>query len=417
MLPFHLVRYQIDNDNRVRIIYINPESERYLKIAEELIKIYNENLNLPKLSLTEALSEYENTDIDYHIIRGLAKLLQDMSEFEIVSPIEPEVLREKIFEYSSQHHPVVSKESPTHKITREKAVRDISSELEIQPYEVVKFMYADLEENRILQEFKCPESPKWLLDRYNVALAQAMLYKASEMEIRIFRNIPTKYKLVFKFIKFFRLMHVIKGNNADGYHITLDGPASMFRLSRKYGFQMALFLPALLHCDRWWMEAKLIMNDKNSYFFKLTDEFGLRSHYKDPGEFDSKLERRFAENFDKLDTEWKLERETDIIDLKDTVMIPDFAFAHPDGRRAMMEIVGFWTPDYLKKKLWKLKRAGKSNMVIVVSEKLNCSREDFEEIEGELTFYKTSIDVKKVLDCVEKCAIHEDINSINEELH
>ena len=411
MLPFNLVRYQLDG-NRVHIIYVNRESEKYLKVAEDLINIYNDHLNSPKLALTKSLSEYESTSTDYHIIRGLAKLLEDMSEFEIASPIEPEILREKIFEYSSNHHPIVSEESHTHKTTREKALKEIASELEIQPYEVAKCMYADLEENRILTEIKSPSSPEWLLDRYNVALAQAMLYKASEMQIRIFRNIPTKYKLVFKFIKFFRLMHVIEGNHAEGYHIILDGPASMFRLSRKYGFQMALFLPALLHCDHWWMEAKLIMNDNNSCFFKLTDEFGLRSHYKDPGEFDSKLERKFAEKFEKTDTEWELERETDIINLKDTVMIPDFAFVHPDGRRAIMEIVGFWTPDYLKKKLWKLKRAGRSNMVVVVSEKLNCSREDFEEIEGEVTFFKSSIIVKKVLDCVERCAIHEKVEPI-----
>lgn len=415
MLPFNLVRYKIDG-NRVRIIYVNPESKRYLKVAEDLINIYNEHLNSPKLVLTKSLSEYESTSTDYHIIRGLAKLLEDVSEFEIVSPVEPEVLREKAFEYSSNHHPVVSKKSQTCKTTREEALKHIASELEIEPYEVAKCLYADLEENRILTEIESPPSPRWLLDRYNVALAQAMLYKASEMQIRIFKNIPTKYKLVFQFIKLFRLMHVIKGNHAEGYHITLDGPASMFRFSRKYGFQMALFLPALLHCDRWWMKAKLIMNDKSDdlHFFKLTDEFGLRSHYKPPDEFDSKLERKFAEKFEKTDTEWKLEREADIINLKDTVMIPDFAFVHPDGRRAIMEIVGFWTPDYLRKKLWKLKRAGRTNMVMVVSENLNCSREDFEDIEGEVTFFKTAIIVKKVLDCVERCAIHEEIEPIDE---
>ena len=93
-------------------------------------------------------------------------------------------------------------------------------------------MYADLEENRLLTGFE-PPTAEWLLDRYNVALAQAMLYRASEMTIRIYRNIPTKYKLVFKFIKFFKLMHVVTGDNAGGYQIILDGPASMFRLSQK----------------------------------------------------------------------------------------------------------------------------------------------------------------------------------------
>ncbi|MCZ6678539.1 MAG: DUF790 family protein, partial [Candidatus Poribacteria bacterium] len=141
--------------------------------------------------------------------------------------------------------------------------------------------------------------------------------------------------------------------------------------------------------------------------FKLTDEFGLRSHYRDPGEFDSELERRFAVQFETLETEWTLERETDIIDLKDTVMIPDFGFSHRDGRRALMEIVGFWTPDYLQKKLWKLKRAGRRNMIIAVSDQLNCSTEDFQDITGEVLFFKTRINPKTVLEKVEACAALE----------
>ena len=28
-------------------------------------------------------------------------------------------------------------------------------------------------------------------------------------------------------------------------------------------------------------------------------------------------------------------------------MVPDFAVEHPDGRRAILETVGFWTPEYL----------------------------------------------------------------------
>jgi len=40
----------------------------------------------------------------------------------------------------------------------------------------------------------------------------------------------------------------------------------------------------------------------------------------------------------------------DIFDLGAQVMIPDFAIEHPDGRRAILEIVGFWTPEYLESK-------------------------------------------------------------------
>ena len=403
MLPLDLLRYRIQEDE-VSPRYVTPKNRKYRAIARDLIEIYTAHLNKTKGELASALADYEAADTNYQVKRGLAKLLEDLSEFTIQSPVEPEVLREKIFAYASKRHPTITKRDRLHRHTRPKALAKIADELNISGDAVIDGMYADLEENRLLTEFE-PPTAEWLLDRYNVALAQAMLYRASEMTIRIYRNIPTKYRLVFQFIKFFRLMHVVEGNNADGYQIILDGPASMFRLSQKYGIQMALFLPALLHCDRWWLDATIIMNKKEHLQFNLSDEFGLRSHYRDPGEFDSELERIFATQFDKIDTEWTLERETDIINLKDTVMIPDFAFSHPDGRRALMEIVGFWTPDYLQKKLWKLKRAAMPNMISAVSDQLNCSTEDFRDIPGEVLFFKTRIKPKDVLEKVEACAI------------
>ena len=405
MLPLDLLRYRIQEDE-VSPRYVNPKNRKYRAIAKDLIEIYNAHLNETKGSLASALADYEAADTNYQVKRGLAKLLEDRSEFTIQSPIEPEVLREKIFAYGSKRHPVITKRDKLHRNTRPKALAKIADELQVPAEAVMQGMYADLEENRLLTEFE-PPTAEWLLDRYNVALAQAMLYRASEMTIRIYRNIPTKYRLVFQFIKFFKLMHVVEGNNADGYQIVLDGPASMFRLSQMYGIQMALFLPALLHCDRWWLDATIVMNQKDHLRFNLTDESGLQSHYRAPGEFDSELERHFATQFDKIDTEWTLERETDIIDLKDTVMIPDFAFSHPDGRRALMEIVGFWTPDYLQKKLWKLKHAAMPNMIIAVSDQLNCSTEDFRDIPGEVLFFKRRIKPRNVLEKVETCALPE----------
>ena len=405
MLPLDLLRYRIQEDE-VSPRYLNPKNGKYRAIARDLIEVYTAHLNKTKGGLASALADYEAADTNYHVTRGFAKLLEDRSEFTIQSPVEPEVLREKIFDYASKRHPTVTKRDRLHRHTRPQALAKIADAFKVSGDAVMQGMYADLEENRILTEFE-PPTAAWLLDRYNVALAQAMLYRASEMTIRIYRNIPTKYKLVFQFIKFFRLMHVVEGNNTDGYKIVLDGPASMFRLSQKYGIQMALFLPALLHCDRWWLDATIVMHKDNHLRFSLTDEAGLQSHYRDPGEFDSELERIFATQFDKIDTEWTLERETDIIDLKDTVMIPDFAFSHPNGRRALMEIVGFWTPDYLQKKLWKLKRAAMPNMIMAVSDQLNCSTEDFRDIPGEVLFFKTRIKPKDVLEKVEACAIVE----------
>jgi Uncharacterized conserved protein len=107
-----------------------------------------------------------------------------------------------------------------------------------------------------------------------------------------------------------------------------------------------------------------------------------------------------------METDWALERETEIVNLKDTVFIPDFAFRNKtDGRIGLLEIVGFWRSDYLKRKLDKLKRAGLQNLIVAVSENLNASREDFEEVPGSVFFFKTSIDPKEIVRRLEEVAV------------
>ena len=72
-----------------------------------------------------------------------------------------------------------------------------------------------------------------------------------------------------------------------------------------------------------------------------------------------------------LDTPWRLEREVELVDLGGTVMIPDFRLVHPDGRAVLLEIVGYWRPEYLKRKFQKIARSGHTDLVIAVSERLN----------------------------------------------
>jgi len=96
--------------------------------------------------------------------------------------------------------------------------------------------------------------------RYNLALAQAVLYDATEMRIRVWDHFGT----VFSYVKLFGLMHriypidsdgerVANTDQAAGYEAVLDGPASLFSKSQKYGIRMANFLPALpsVTAGRW----------------------------------------------------------------------------------------------------------------------------------------------------------------------
>lgn len=377
--------------------YVRTDAPRFIRLAEELIAIYAAHAGKPRRELTAALNQYAEDRTDFRIQRGLAKLLRDdRCEFEEQAVAPPLEIRRRLFALARENHPVVLQPDHIHPVTKDELIAEVAREYTAEPEQIAWALYADLAENHILTRFDPPE-PAWLLQRYNVALAQALLYRCVRMKLSVFRNIPSRYKQLFKFIKFYQLMHAIEGDLDSGYEILLDGPVSMFRLSQKYGLKLAVFLPALLLCTRWKMEAEIITAAGEQRYFPLDESNNLVSHYRGSTMYDSLLEKTFAERFLATESDWEIEREVAIINLKETVFIPDFAFRHTDGRTALMEIVGYWRPEYLKKKLMKLRRSGRQDMVIAVSANLNVSQDDFTDVPGRVFFFKNRINPKEVI--------------------
>jgi len=93
-----------------------------------------------------------------------------------------------------------------------------------------------------------------------------------------------------------------------------------------------------------------------------------------------------------------------VLDLGAEVMIPDFAVEHPDGRRVLFEIVGFWTPEYLDKKLAKIRDADQDNLIVAVSERLDCSSDDFKRMDNRVLWFKSGIHVYDVVELAEAYA-------------
>jgi predicted nuclease of restriction endonuclease-like RecB superfamily len=377
--------------------YIDVDAPRFVRMAEALIEIFIEHEGKARRELTDALNRYAEDSTDYRIQRGLAKLLSDdRCEFIERSVAPSAEVRQRLFALARENHPVVLQPDLIHPVTKDDLLLEVAREYQTEPEQIAWALYADLSENHLLSRFDAP-TVEWLLQRYNVALAQALLYRCVQMKLSVFRNIPSRYKQLFKFIKFYQLMHTIQGDLDSGYEALLDGPVSMFRMSQKYGLQLAVFLPALLLCTRWKMEAEIVGPDGSRRFFPLDETSKLVSHYRDSTMYDSLLERTFAERFAEIDSGWAIEREVAIINLKETVFIPDFAFRHHDGRTALLEIVGFWRPDYLEKKIMKLKRSGRADMVVAVSADLNVGEDDFKDVPGSVFFFKKRINPQEVI--------------------
>jgi predicted nuclease of restriction endonuclease-like RecB superfamily len=67
--------------------------------------------------------------------------------------------------------------------------------------------------------------------------------------------------------------------------------------------------------------------------------------------------------------------------------------------------VGFWTPEYLDEKLAKIRQADVGNLLLAVSEELDCTKEDIDLGAERLLWFKTGIHVYDVVDVAEECAV------------
>jgi hypothetical protein len=382
-----------------------PANYHYLKIANDLIQLVKAYVGHSRGELDDALRAYEGDSLDYRIIRGLANVLQSRCIFSNESLVNPIELRMALFNQG----PVMAKNDLLTAKTRQQVVAEIAPKFKLTPQQVEQALFADLIEERILLGAGEIMAPVDLIARYNLEVARGLLYWAREVDI-IVRD---GYKDLFKYIKLFKLMHTVYPIPKPGYNIILHGPISPFVKSTiRYGLQFAKFLPALLLCQTWRMDAVVQPpQTDNPLHYTLDYETTLRSHFKASNLFDSKLEADFAADFEAkiggTKRQWELAREDELIVVGDTVMIPDFSLTHrKDGRRALIEIIGFWHPQYLQRKLRKVRQAGRTDLILLIYESANVAEGVFEEISaGEVLTFKNKPVLKKVLAAVERCAV------------
>lgn len=380
-----------------------PADYRWLGVAGQLVGLFARFNGRSRSTLYDALRDFEGDSLDYPIIRGLAAVLEQRCTFGNEPAVDPVALREKLFGQG----PVVRAE-------RERVVGETAVFYNITPHQAETALFADLLEEQILLDVGDPIAPADLIARYNLEVARGLLYWAKEMRL----TVHDSYKDLFKYIKLFKLMHTITplptpdGAAPAGYQITLHGPISPFVHSTiRYGLQFARFMPALLLCQNWQMAADVRPPNARQFLrYALDDDTDLVSYFKQSGEFDSRLEAdfaaEFAEKYGRVDREWVLAREDELVLAGDRVMIPDFSLTNvKNGRRALIEIVGFWHPNYLRRKLEQVRAANLSNLILLVYESANIAADAFAESAGEVLLFKNKPVLKDVLTMVERVAL------------
>lgn len=376
---------------------IKTDNEGYLRDAANLIEIFEEFRGKKRGELERELEEYVGTGTDFKILRGLIKLLDDRCKFETHAPAEPVEIRQKVFLEARKFQPVLP-DSENKTTVLEIAAEKFGSDAET----ILANLYADLSAQQRLISFDAIQ-PKDLLERYNLAQAQAILYKCVEMRIRVAPSDAGVYRQIFGRIKHFGLIHSVAGNAANGYEIVLTGAASLFHRSQKYGVQMSVFLPALLLCENWKMAAEISQKERGSAFYELTSEqTELTSCYADEPAYENPDLQKLLKNWEKFSTDWRLRENRKVIDLGKTAFVPDLILISPQNEEIYLDVLGFWTPKNLQKRLAEFEAANFKRFIIAASQELRGSREEPLWTSENVFFYKTKIEPRVLVETAGK---------------
>ncbi|WP_165250653.1 DUF790 family protein [Paludisphaera soli] len=403
MLTGDLVRVRTSKE-RVLPLYLNRESAQWLEAAESLLAIFREGVGMTRGEIEGEIDELFGGGGKATLVhRGLAKVLEDGAEFEVVADVPPDVIREKVFTAAAAHRKALAQahphdgnplpeagRGPRPPFRRDEVLEAVAQELKVEPKTLIDGLFADLrDENRMLS-FQDMTAQR-LVDRYNTALAQAVLLRSVRVMVEVRGETPARYRQLFRQLKFHRLLYRVTGSMREGYTFHIDGPLSLFSATTRYGLQMALFLPTLLRCHDFRLDAELRWGPKREpRSFHVDANVGLVSHTADTGVYVPPEVPAFAERFRQVAPAWDLTETTEIVELgREGVWVPDYRAVHrKTGVDVFVEVVGFWKKATLDRLLDQLPRLGPPRFVMVVSEKLKVDEDALEKLPGPILWFK-----------------------------
>ncbi|PHQ37238.1 DUF790 family protein [Rhodopirellula bahusiensis] len=327
----------------------------YLEAVDACLKLYRTGVGEIRQDLHRGVAEVlaNIPGCPPKRIAAFCKLLDDFSEYDRDGQSASR-LRQRVFEAAAPLHPIVTVREGIFEHDLSTARQKVCESLGMTWEDIESKMFSDVIELQHLHTFDNDISAGEVLSAYNVAQTQAALYRATSIRI----DAGSDFKAIARHAKLAQLMHRIErietmrnGKARRGLRFDLDGPGSSLRETTRYGIGFAKLLPKLLTCQDWRLTARVLGPKNQAFRLSLSPKDGLRSPLKPEEDFDSEFERSVDDAWHRNPPAgWQLERETELLVRGQSVFTPDFVIRHDDGRVIHLEVIGFWTPEYLQDK-------------------------------------------------------------------
>jgi len=345
-----------------------------LPVLEPALAVYREGIGRTRGQLRNA-ARRALADLRPDRVEPVVKLLDDAATYEWPGGGQAAGRRVEVFERAAARHPVLDAAEAL------AIVGEAFTPAPADHGEAVGRLYADYPEFHRLTGFPDNYTAQALRADYDLGQAQALLYSATRVTVEAGRD----FKHILRYARLARLLHRAERMAPDAaraadastaaqtyYRFVLDGPSSVLRRTRAYGVDFARFLAALVRLSDWRLDAEIeLRRGWRSLHFTLASTDGLGAGATAPSEFDSTLEAAIARKFGHERAGWTLVREGLVLDLgRGRVLVPDFVFRHRDGTEVALEIVGYWTPEYVADKLRRLAGVRGVHLLVAVPRSL-----------------------------------------------
>ncbi len=303
----------------------------------------------------------------------------------VPSPIPPRKARWHVFGAAAAGKP--------------EALATAAAELGCGPDELFEALFADVPRERRLAPPEADLTPALVAQTCNLELVASLMRRAVGVRIRG----EGRMRPLVRTAKWRGLLCTVTPPSSRGAcSLEISGPFALFRRTTLYGRALAALVPELCACDRVELRADLQLDagEKRTLVIRSGDPI-LPPAPRRP--FDSAVERNFARDFARAAPEWDVVREPAPIEASGALVFPDFLLRHrhrPE-RSWWLEIVGFWTPQYLSDKLARLRAAALPNLLLCIDDTLNCGDDDL-PADAEVIRFCRRIDPAAVLTRVER---------------
>jgi len=186
--------------------YVRGEAAaRLLPTARAYVELYKRMIGEPREDIDAAVEAIEVAARDRLTAQGLRKVLDDRCEYEGPAGIDPEEVRREVFLAAAAAQRALDVRA---ELDRAAVLAEVAAKLGRTPEELEAAMYSDLRGAEVLRK-AWTLGAEALIERYNVALAQSILLRATRVTVVVSGETPDRYRRLFRTMRFLGLLYQV----------------------------------------------------------------------------------------------------------------------------------------------------------------------------------------------------------------